>query len=301
MDNSFENKTSLNRKTRNMGIIAMSLAGILWGTSGTISRFMPEGATPLTIAWTRTIVSGLILGAISTRNGRFSKVLKSKYAIMTGLCVTTNQLGFFMAIDKLGVALSTMLVIGSSLIIEGIIDCLLGERPTKLWWCAAAIGVIGTALISEGGPGTSFNVLGLVFGITGGLGYSLVGLGLKKMRLEGFDGLESNAASMLYAALIIFPFAVRHLSWLASYEAIAPALALGVISMAIPYCLFSAALIRISLSQSYAIGLLEPFTAGILGLYLLGERISFIAAIGMAALACCMILSAVDAILTSDG
>lgn len=285
---------------RNIGIITMFLAGALWGTSGTISRFLPVGATPLTTAWTRSAISGLLLCLIVLRHGRFATVMRSRYALLTGLCVTVNQLGFFLSLDRLGVALSTMLVIASSLIMEGLLDCFFGQRPSQLWWCAAAIGVVGTALIATGGPGASFNLPGLIFGLTGGFGYSLVGIGLKRLRLQGFDGLECNAAAMLYAAAAMFPFAASKLAWLATPEAIVPALALGAVSMAIPYCLFTVALIRISVSQAYAIGLMEPLTAGVLGLCLLGERISVPAAFGMGALAICMAMSAVDAMLTES-
>ena len=289
----------LNLKPQKLGVIAMVFAGMMWGTSGTISRFLPSGMGPLSIVWTRMFIAGTLLSLYVMKHGSIFRVLKSKYAILTGICLATNQLGFFMSLGSLGVALSTMLVIGSSLIMEGLLDCFLGERPTRLWWCAAAFGVVGNCLLATGGSGSSFNIKGLAFGLLGGFAYSFVGVCLKHMRGQGFGGLESNAAAMLYAAVIVFTPAYKDLHLLIAPEAIVPALALGAVSMAIPYCLFTTALTCISVSQAYAIGLMEPFTAAVLGICLLGERIAFTAAIGMGLLVVCMGMSAVDSLRTS--
>ena len=56
------------------------------------------------------------------------------------------------------------------------------------------------------------------------------------------------------------------------------------------------ALARITVGQSYTIGLLEPLTAGLLGLFFLGETVTAVQAAGMALEFACMALAGWDAL-----
>ena len=84
--------------------------------------------------------------------------------------------------------------------------------------------------------------------------------------------------------------------WIATARGLTSALALGFFPTAVPYFCFAAALTRISVAQSYAISLLEPVTAALLGVFLLGERLSAVQMLGMALEFACMILSSWDAV-----
>ena len=85
--------------------------------------------------------------------------MAARAAFLAGICTAMNQTGFFMSMDVLGVALSTMLVIGSSLVMAGVLGCFLGEAPSRLWWFAALLGIAGSCL--EAAPG-SFQLKGLL-------------------------------------------------------------------------------------------------------------------------------------------
>ena len=71
-------------------------------------------------------------------------------------------------------------------------------------------------------------------------------------------------------------------------------------SFVVPYFCFAVALARISVAQSYAISLLEPVTAALLGVFLLGERLSGVQTLGMALEFACMVLSGRDAVRRAD-
>ena len=267
-----------------LGIGAMLAAGLFWGGSGTISRFAPAAALdqPLALAWTRLFFGGVMLGAAALAVRRRGVFLAARAAFLAGICTAMNQTGFFMSMDVLGVALSTMLVIGSSLVMAGVLGCFLGEAPSRLWWFAALLGIAGSCLAAApGSAGAPFQLKGLLWGFLGGLGYALLGLNLKLLGRRGLGPLESNGAALLWGAALMLPLLWKSdMSWLATGRGMASALALA----------------RITVGQSYTIGLLEPLTAGLLGLFFLGETVTAVQAAGMALEFACMALAGWDAL-----
>lgn len=262
----------------------MLMAGLFWGGSGTISRFAPAAALdqPLALAWTRMFFGGVMLGAAALAVRRRGVFLAARAAFLAGICTAMNQTGFFMSMDVLGVALSTMLVIGSSLVMAGVLGCFLGEAPSRLWWFAALLGIAGSCLAAApGSAGAPFQLKGLLWGFLGGLGYALLGLNLKLLGRRGLGPLESNGAALLWGAALMLPLLWKSdMSWLATARGMASALALA----------------RITVGQSYTIGLLEPLTAGLLGLFFLGETVTAVQAAGMALEFACMALAGWDAL-----
>ena len=262
----------------------MLMAGLFWGGSGTISRFAPAAALdqPLALAWTRLFFGGVMLGAAALAVRRRGVFLAARTAFLAGICTAMNQTGFFMSMDVLGVALSTMLVIGSSLVMAGVLGCFLGEAPSRLWWFAALLGIAGSCLAAApGSAGAPFQLKGLLWGFLGGLGYALLGLNLKLLGRRGLGPLESNGAALLWGAALMLPLLWKSdMSWLATARGMASALALA----------------RITVGQSYTIGLLEPLTAGLLGLFFLGETVTAVQAAGMALEFACMALAGWDAL-----
>ena len=267
-----------------LGIGAMLAAGLFWGGSGTISRFAPAAALdqPLALAWTRLFFGGVMLGAAALAVRRRGVFLAARAALLAGVCTAMNQTGFFMSMDVLGVALSTMLVIGSSLVMAGVLGCFLGEAPSRLWWFAALLGIAGSCLAAApGSAGAPFQLKGLLWGFLGGLGYALLGLNLKLLGRRGLGPLESNGAALLWGAALMLPLLWKSdMSWLATARGMASALALA----------------RITVGQSYTIGLLEPLTAGLLRLFFLGETVTAVQAAGMALEFACMALAGWDAL-----
>lgn len=286
--------------SRSLGALAMLMAGLFWGGSGTISRFAPAAALgqPLALAWTRLFFGGVMLCAAALAVRRRGVLSAARAAFLAGICMAMNQTGFFMSMDVLGVALSTMLVIGSSLVMAGVLGCFLGEVPSRLWWFAALLGVAGSCLAAApGSAGASFQLAGLLWGLLGGLGYALLGLNLKLLARRGLGPLESNGAALLWGAVLMLPLLWgRDMSWLATARGMANALALGFFPTAVPHFFFALALTRITVGQSYTIGLVEPLTAGLLGVFFLGETATAVQAAGMALEFACMALAGWDAL-----
>jgi DME family drug/metabolite transporter len=82
------------------------------------------------------------------------------------------------------------------------------------------------------------------------------------------------------------------LAWLARPSGIAVALELGLLATAAAYLLYTRALVRLPVSRAATLSLGEPLTATLLGLIVLGERITLPQAAGAAAVAAGLVLLA---------
>jgi len=288
---------------RTRGVLFMIAAGLTWGTSGTISRFAPPAAlaSPLSLGCVRVGLGGMMLCLLSLALRRNAGFLLKRDALLAGICCCANQIGFFMAMDSVGVALGTMIVIGSSIVMAGLFGAFMGERPSPLWQLAAALGIAGSVLAASGGASAVFRLDGLLFGLLGGLGYASIGVFLRRLGRAGLSPTESNGAALLCGSLFLLPLALRgDFRWIATARGLSSALALGFFPTAVPYFCFAAALTRITVAQSYAISLLEPVTAALLGIFLLGESVTPLQTAGMALEAACMVLSTWDAVRKSN-
>jgi DME family drug/metabolite transporter len=74
---------------------------------------------------------------------------------------------------------------------------------------------------------------------------------------------------------------VADLGWLSQPEGVAIALHLGLVTVAFAYSIFSRGLIVVPAAIAVTLTLAEPLTAGVLGVVVLDERLSFLAAVGI--------------------
>jgi DME family drug/metabolite transporter len=72
--------------------------------------------------------------------------------LVGGVAVAAYQLTFFEAVDRTGVAVGTLVTIGTGPVVAGIIDGVVGRhRPTVHWFIGAGVALAGVALLPSGG------------------------------------------------------------------------------------------------------------------------------------------------------
>ncbi|PIE54411.1 MAG: EamA family transporter [Dethiosulfovibrio peptidovorans] len=279
------------------GVVVMLLAGLAWGTTGTIQSQAPSGTVPLALGWARLAFGGgfLLLTLIVRGKARLECCL-IPWAILPGLAMAGFHVFFFLTLARCGVAMGTMLGIGSSLIAAGLFGWIIGERPSGLWWGAVCLALAGLFFLVSLGEGMSLDFMGLALGFASGGFYAMIGVELKALARRGLSALERPAVALISGALCLLPatFFVD-LSWLVTPRGLAVALGLGGLSAALPYGLFSVALAYITVGQAYTLGLMEPLTATCLGIFLLGERPPLPAYLGMVLILLSLALSGWDA------
>lgn len=268
-----------------LGSAIVLVAAVFWGTTGTLQALAPAGASPLVVGVLRMTLGGTFLFSFVLVHYGWKAVSGRwpwKSLLMASLGMAVYQLFFFSAVLRTGVAVGTMVTIGSSPIMAGLLArAVLGEPLTCRWAVATALAVVGCGLLSLGDGAVRVSLTGVLLALGAGGSYGFIGLGMKQMQ-RSRDPLAVIAVTMLLGALLASPvYLMFSLRWLASIRGFSVALVLGLVGTAIPYGMFSIALTMIPISTACTLTLMEPMTATLLGVFLLGESLGIKALAGI--------------------
>src|SRR4051812_21964111 len=146
------------------------LAAVCFGTTGTAQALGPA-ASPVAVGAARIVLGGALLVAIARGVGvRIPRVDRTVLVIAVGVCV--YQLSFFAAVKLTGVAVGTVVAIGSGPAAAGVLGRLVnGERLTGRWALATLCAAAGVLLLAGDGGGT-VDPAGVGLAIAAGLGYA---------------------------------------------------------------------------------------------------------------------------------
>ncbi|MHB9094510.1 MAG: DMT family transporter [Eubacteriales bacterium] len=159
-------------------------AAVMWGSTGTAQSFAPEGASPETIGAMRLLIGGAVLLIIAAKMGVL-KNLRGIPVLVTVIAAASNaayQFFFFAGVAKTGVAVGTVITIGSAPVLTGILGFLArGERPGRRWLAATVLAVLGCGLLFSDGTSLKINYIGITLALSAGLSYAVYSVALKQL------------------------------------------------------------------------------------------------------------------------
>jgi DME family drug/metabolite transporter len=268
------------------GVWFVLMAAMLWGTTGTSQAFAPVGFDPMVIGTLRLALGGvsmlllvLMTTGLSQLNGWPLKATLSA-ALFTAL----YQAFFFAGVAKTGVAVGTIVGIGSAPVAGGLLGYMFrGERPGRSWFVATILAITGCLILTlSSGGDVMIDLFGITLAIGAGAAYAAYTLVIKGL-LETHDANAVIAVVFCLGALILAPLLIgREMAWLATPRSLAVVLHLGLVTAALAYWLFARGLQRVPVATAVTLTLAEPLTAGLLGLLVLGERLNPVAFLGIA-------------------
>jgi drug/metabolite transporter, DME family len=265
--------------------VLVLLSAVLFGTTGTAQALGPDGASSLSVGAGRIAIGGAALVALVLVTGALRDgIYWAPGPVLAGaLGVAAYQLCFFTAVDTTGVAVGTIIAIGSGPAFTGLLGLgMRRQRPNRRWAFATALTVVGAALlmlaVSGGGDVDPTRV---ALGLGAGASYALYAVTSKAMleaghRPEGVMAVAFGLGGGLLAPILAF----GDTAWLAAPEGAALALYLGLIPTALAYVLFAKGLEKLPAPSVASLTLAEPLTAGTLGVIVLGERPGAVAGLG---------------------
>lgn len=273
-----------NKLAKLPGEMFVLLAAMLWGTTGTSQALAPANADPLVIGAMRQIIGSLLLlliAILTTKTKLVSPNFPRLTTVIAALSVAAYQVLFFAGVKLTGVAVGTVVGIGSSPLFGGLLGYLF--RREKLgwrWFLATALAVLGCLLLFSVRQDIMLDPLGVTFAIGAGLSYALFTL-MSKAVLETTPLLNGLAIIFSLAALILFPLLFfRDTSWLRQEQGIIAVLHLGIFTLALAYTLFAKGLTLTNVSTATTLTLAEPLTAASLGYFILKETLTLSAFFG---------------------
>ena len=272
--------------------MAVLLGAAAWGSTGTVAHFAPAGASPASVGAARIALGGLLLLAIAlgTRASRSAVrgLLASSFPARAALALAAAAVGgyqlcFFTAVRMTGVAIGTVVAIGSAPVFTGGLSRLLGgPRLDGRWMLATAAAVAGCAVLVTGGRAAGANPGGVCLALAAGLCYAIYAVAAARLISGGSP--ETAVMGLLFgsAAVLLAPvLAASPSGWLLTGRGIAVTVYLGVVTTVLAYLLYGRGLRTVPAPVAVTLGLAEPVVAAILGLVVLGERLSAIAVVGL--------------------
>lgn len=265
------------------GVWFVLFAATLWGTTGTAQTFVPDGTSPLAVGTIRMVIGGTLLaGLMLIRGGWRGGRWPIWPLVLAVLGIVGYQLLFFAGIARTGVALGTVVGIGSSPIIAGLLTWLLFRKwPGRHWAIATALAIIGCALLIGGGQDIEVDIGGMMLAIGAGAAYAVYTIASKFLVGERPSYVVAGTVFGLGALLMLPLCFVLDMSWVTEPSGFLVTLHLGVITLAFAYLLFTIGLKTVSSATAVSLTLAEPLTAALLGVFVVGEELEPLAWLGI--------------------
>ena len=200
------------------GALLVVLAAALWGSTGTAQAKGPRGLDALAVGGTRVAVGALGLLAVAAvrRELRSLRRLPATTLVIGALGIAAYQVCFFAAVRRAGVAVGTVVAIGSAPAFAGLLGWWRrGEAVRVRWLVATALALAGGALLVLAGDATaSVSITGVALALGAGLAYAVYALA-SKAALDTVPPAAAMAALFGGGAMLLAPLAaIRPLGWI---------------------------------------------------------------------------------------
>lgn len=281
-----DNVRSRARSSTARASLFIAVAAVAWGTSGIAGRFAGDlGIAPLTVAAARIIVAALVLLPLAAATGAPAMPARRGArvgVVAVGVLLAGYQAAYFSSVRAAGVTVATLVALGLAPVLVAVASPLAGDaRPDRRTWTAVALAVLGLLLLVGGAgaavPADGNLALGVAFGVVCALGFSgvnLVGRTLGDVAPLRLVAVAFGVGGVLMAPVVLVhgaPDTARGMALLGY---------LGVVPTAVAYVLFFRGVSRVPATASALLVLLEPVTAGVLAVGLLGERLTATGIVG---------------------
>lgn len=283
------------RKEANTAILLLVIAPILWGTATVAIKFLYSvgTTTSFTVSWFRLSIAAAVLlfakTAISsypTHKALLTSFLSQKTLFLfASLCLAGYQLLLFAALKKTGVTPAVTLDICSAPIFTAFMEWLVfKERPTARVWFLMATAIAGAAVLSGL---TNFSFLAGTSHLEGALlavmagacyaGYCLI----SRLLLRTRDSATVVTITFAVGSVLLTPFVFgQGLVTQFGLSGWGILFYLGLVPSAIAYLCFLGGMKSKTASFATTLALLEPLTATMLAVIILGERVTLLEGIG---------------------
>lgn len=271
------------------GLVYLIVAGAAWGTAGAAASLVYRASDmgPIALSFWRCAAGFVLLLAVHllrprpVRGTGVSEPLgrKALRAGATGVGLAVFQTAYFAAVDATGLAVGTVVTLGAGPVFIALGARLaLGERLGLGGVAAVAGALIGLAVLALGGEGAAVRPWGVLLALVSAAAYSVMTLLTRKWgRDGGGDATSTSLWAFAVTSLSLLPFALAEglvphtadpvrIAWLLAYIAAVPT--------ALAYALYFAGAAAVRSATVSVIMLLEPVSAAVLAVVLLGEHLT---------------------------
>ncbi len=278
-------------------VVFVVLAAVLFGTSGTARELGPDSASSLSVGAARITIGSVVLWIVVVANRRRDPLpsaaslgpLRPLLAIGgCGVAIYTPL--FFVAVDRAGVAIGTVVAIASGPFFAAGLDWVFRRvRPTAAWLRGTLVTVVGVTvlIVAVDSGGTGVDQFGVLAALAAGFGYATYSVTSKATMERGLASTTALAIPFTIGVVVVLVVLAlsegESPSWLSTPGGLAMALYLGVVATGLAYVLFGLGLRRLTSATAVTLVLAEPLTAALLAAAVLDEVIPWVGWLGVAA------------------
>lgn len=271
------------------GLIYITIAGLLWGTSGIFVNFLtPYGLSPMQITGARGTFALIAIGLYLVIFAR--DLFKAKWShlplfALSGLMMYVTSGFYYISINETSMATSVILMYTAPVYVIIFSVLFLGEKLsfTKI---ISILGVIcGCALVSGVVGGMKFNLLGVVMGLASGITYSIYNIIVKVEMSKKANAF--TATFYCYVFMALFSWIVTPPSGFIPVISREPLkiiilmAGLGIFTSCLPYFLYTLGLKTMPAGVAASLGVLEPLAATVYGVLFFNEELGIFNIIGI--------------------
>ncbi|MEF9902504.1 DMT family transporter [Streptomyces sp. P9-A2] len=269
------------------GLLYLIVAGAAWGTAGAAASlvYRTSDMGPVALSFWRCAAGlALLLGARMLVPRARTVVPEApgsrvRRAVATGMGLAVFQTAYFAAVAATGLAVATVVTLGAGPVLIALgARLFLGERLGRGGAVAVAGALAGLAVLVLGGGETTVDRWGILLALLAAAGYSVMTLLTRWWgRGGGLDASGTTVGAFAVTSVLLLPFAA--VEGLVPYSG-DPALLLcllvyvAAIPTALAYGLYFAGAAVVRSATVSVIMLLEPVSAAVLAVALLGERLT---------------------------
>ena len=283
------------------GLGWLVLAGVTWGTSGTLGVLLrgESGLSLLPAGGYRILVGGLLILAFALLTGRVRLPRTAsawRRVAALGLASGLYQVSFFSAIGFVGIAVATLVTIGSTPLMVLAVEALTGRvRLTGRLALALAAALVGLVLLA-GSPPAGLPLPDALVGAGLSLvaGASFAGISLLGANPDpAFDDATGTGLAFVGGGIVVLAVASAFgpIGFTVTPWALVLVVALGLIPSAVAYLSYLRGLRTQSGTVGSLVALLEPLTATTLAAVVFAEWLTPVAAVGAALLLAAVVLT----------
>ena len=267
--------------------VLVLLASVLFGTAGTAVALLAPDASNVSVGAMRAIVGGVsLLVAMPWIGGSRRRTLslwRRRPILLMGCTTALYQASFFGAVATAGVALGTLVTVGSVPIIAGALGWIvLGHRPSRTWIVATAVALVGLVLLSADALSGAGGGIGVLLALVAGTCNATYNVASRPLLDDGVQPTEMVSSSFMAAGILLLPgLLLQPLGWLGTANGIVLALYLGAATAGLANTWLAHGVRGLGPGPAATLMLLDPVTATVLGVVVLGESIVPLAALGI--------------------
>lgn len=273
--------------TTRQGLLSVFLAALLFSTSGSAQAIAKAGSTPLSVGATRLFIGGFLLVLLLPLFGQdrrdVVRLWKSPAVLLAGAAAGLYQVTFFAGVKGAGVALGTLLVVGSAPVFAGLMGFIVfRHKPAMSWAIATIVCLVGLVLLSKEGI-SGGSPTGVALSLIAGLAVATYTVSAKQVLNRGIHPTMLMASTFVFGGLFLIPLYVQEpLGWLLQPRGYLLAIYLGIFTMVAANWLHVRGLSALGPAPVTTLMLAEPLIATILGVVVLGENLDAVAVAGLA-------------------